>query len=74
MLRHGYRPADLTIPLTGQGSPLTPANGVDPAQPQTVLQMPSAAVVDVVRDVWWYTKRHTNVFLVVDTSGSMEGD
>jgi Ca-activated chloride channel family protein len=28
----------------------------------------------VVRDVWWYTKRHTNVFLVVDTSGSMEGD
>jgi Ca-activated chloride channel family protein len=23
--------------------------------------------------VWWYTKRHTNVFLVVDTSGSMEG-
>ncbi|MGI6209754.1 MAG: VWA domain-containing protein, partial [Anaerolineae bacterium] len=74
VLRHGYRPADLTIPLTGQGSPLTPANGVDPAQPQTVLQMPSAAVVDVVRDVWWYTKRHTNVFLVVDTSGSMEGD
>ncbi|NPV06532.1 MAG: VWA domain-containing protein [Anaerolineae bacterium] len=74
VLQHGYRPADLSIPLTGEGSPLTAANGVDPTQPKTVLQMPSAAVVDVVRDVWWYTKRHTNVFLVVDTSGSMQGD
>jgi len=25
-----------------------------------------------VQNVWWYTKRPTNVFLVVDTSGSME--
>lgn len=74
VLEYGYRPADLSISLTGPGSPLTEANGVDPGQPQTVLQMPSAAVVQVVRDVWWYTKRHTNVFLVVDVSGSMAGD
>ena len=32
------------------------------------------AVVEVVKDAWWYTKRHTNVYLVVDTSGSMRGD
>ena len=31
-------------------------------------------MVEVVRNVWWYTKRPTNVYLVVDTSGSMEGD
>jgi Ca-activated chloride channel family protein len=24
--------------------------------------------------VWWLTKRHTNVYLVVDTSGSMAGE
>jgi len=30
-------------------------------------------VVEIVRDVWWLTKRHTNVYLVVDTSGSMHG-
>jgi Ca-activated chloride channel family protein len=36
--------------------------------------VPSAQVVGVVRDVWWYTKRHTNVYLVVDTSGSMHGE
>jgi Ca-activated chloride channel family protein len=28
----------------------------------------------VVRDYWYYTKRPTNVYLVVDTSGSMEGE
>jgi Ca-activated chloride channel family protein len=75
VLAHGYRPADLTIPLDSPDySPLTAANGVDSRQPQTTLQMPSPAVVDVVRNVWWYTKRHTNVYLVVDTSGSMEGE
>jgi Ca-activated chloride channel family protein len=74
VLRHGYRPADLATPLNSPGSPLTLENGVDPSQPATTLQVPSAQVVGVVRDVWWYTKRHTNVYLVVDTSGSMRGD
>ncbi len=69
----GYRPADPSIPLDAPGSPLTAANGVDPSQPQTALQIPGGDVIQVVRDVWWHTKRHTNVVLVVDTSGSMEG-
>ncbi len=73
ILAAGYRPADLSIPLDSARSPLTPANGVDPTQPQTTLQIPSPSVIEVVRDVWWYTKRHTNVYLVVDTSGSMQG-
>ena len=74
ILAAGYRPADLSIPLDSDGSPLTSDNGVDSTQPQTTLQIPSPSVVEVVRDVWWYTKRHTNVFLVVDTSGSMQGE
>jgi Ca-activated chloride channel family protein len=74
ILRHGYRPADLSIPLDGPESPLTAANGVDPTEPKTSLQVPNASVIEVVRDVWWYTKRHTNVYLVVDTSGSMRGE
>jgi Ca-activated chloride channel family protein len=74
VLAAGYRPADLNISLTDPASPLTAANGVDPSQPQTSLQLPNAAVVDVVRNVWWYTKRHTNVYLVVDVSGSMRGE
>lgn len=74
ILRSGYRPTDLSIPLNAPESPLTAANGVDPTQPKTALQMPAPSVVQIVRDVWWYTKRHTNVYLVVDVSGSMEGE
>ncbi len=74
ILARGYRPTDLSIPLDIAESPLTPANGVDPTQPKTALQMPAPGVVQVVRDVWWYTKRHTNVYLVVDVSGSMRGN
>jgi Ca-activated chloride channel family protein len=74
ILRHGYRPADLSISLDGPGSPLVAENGVDPEEPKTTLQVPSSSVIEVVRDVWWYTKRHTNVYLVVDTSGSMRGE
>lgn len=72
VLQAGFRPADLTLSL--EGSPINAGNGVDPAQPQTTLQVPGPAVVDVVQNVWQYTKRKANVYLVVDTSGSMEGD
>ncbi len=72
VLESGFRPADLSVSLAN--SPIAPSNGVDPSQPQTTLQVPGPAVVDVVQNVWQYTKRKANVFLVVDTSGSMEGD
>jgi Ca-activated chloride channel family protein len=73
LLEAGYRPADLSISLNDPRSPITSAYGVDPREPQTALQIPGPAVVERVRDVWWLTKRHTNVYLVVDTSGSMQG-
>ncbi len=73
ILSKGYRPADLTIKLDGPSSPITLANGADPSQPQTALQVPGAQVLDVVRESWLAYKRRTNVMLVVDTSGSMEG-
>ena len=72
VLEAGFRPADLSVALAG--SPIDAANGVDPSQPQTTLQVPGPAVVDVVQNVWQYTKRKANIFLVVDTSGSMEGE
>ena len=73
VLRHGYRPTDLSIPLDHPDSPIRPDNGADPTKPYTTLQIPSPSVIAVVKNVWWYTKRHTNVYLVVDVSGSMEG-
>ncbi len=74
ILRAGYRPADLSLSLTGPDSPLTAANGVDPMQPKTTLQLPSPDVVVVVQNAWAVTKRRANVMLVVDTSGSMRGE
>ena len=73
ILSKGYRPADLTIKLDGPSSPITLANGADPSQPQTALQVPGSQVLDIVRESWLAYKRRTNVMLVVDTSGSMEG-
>ncbi len=73
-LTAGYRPADVSIALDAPGSPFAGTDAVDPSQPKTTLQIPSAAVVEVVQNVWWYTKRPTNVYLVVDTSGSMSGE
>src|SRR5512143_2155763 len=74
ILSRGYRPADLNIKLDGANSPISAKNGADPTQPQTSLQVPAATVLDVVRDSWLANKRRTNVMLVVDTSGSMEGE
>lgn len=73
LLAAGYRPADLGLSLDTAGSPFADTEAVDWRQPQTTLQMPSPAVVDVVQNVWYFTKRPTNVILVADTSGSMEG-
>lgn len=73
VLRAGYRPSNLTIPLDGPDSPITAANGADPGQPYTTLQIPSPGVIRVVRDAWLYSKRHANIYLVVDISGSMRG-
>lgn len=71
LLEMGYRPADLSIPLDDPASPFVNTDAVDWREPQTTLQMPAQQVVQVVQNVWWYTKRPTNVILVVDTSGSM---
>jgi Ca-activated chloride channel family protein len=73
VLDSGYRPADLSLDLKGEHSPLKATNGVNPDEPRTTMQLPGAQVIDQVRNVWWLIKRKTNVYLVVDTSGSMEG-
>jgi Ca-activated chloride channel family protein len=71
ILQSGYRPVDLNLRLDDPGSPIKAQNGVDPSQPQTTLQMPSAAILEKVQSVWYLTKRPANIYLVADTSGSM---
>ena len=74
VLALGYRPADLNVPIDSPGSPIRADNGVDPSQPKTSLQVPAPAVLQTIQQAWWQAKRRANVMLVVDTSGSMQGD
>jgi Ca-activated chloride channel family protein len=67
----GFRPADPGIPLA---APLDKGHGVDPAQPQTVLQVPSAEVISGIQDLWRReAKKPVDLVVVMDVSGSMEG-
>jgi Ca-activated chloride channel homolog len=71
VLAEGFRPMDLNMDLKSAGSPFLNNASVDPLQPKTSLPVPAYSVVQVVEDYRAYIKKPTNVFLVVDTSGSM---
>jgi Ca-activated chloride channel family protein len=68
------RPLDNSIPLH---DPLTLENGTDPhINPETVAALPSpnSEISSAVTDLFNITKRKATVFVVLDISGSMEGE
>jgi len=65
----GFRPAVGDI-----GSPIDAAHGADPKQPTTILDTPSAEVIDADIQLWRREKKPSNIALVFDTSGSMNDD
>jgi Ca-activated chloride channel family protein len=70
-LELGFRPADTKIAIN---APIDEAHGVDAKQPQTLLEVPSSEVIDKLITVWRDSaKRATDVELVFDKSGSMNG-
>ncbi len=70
-LELGFRPADPSIPLA---SPLDARHGMDTHQPKTILEVPSAAVIDGIQTLWHETKKPVDLIVVMDISGSMRGD
>lgn len=66
-LEFGFRPALLDIPLA---SPIDTAHGVDPKEPQTTLEVPSAEVMDAILRLWEQNKKSSSIVLVFDVSGS----
>jgi Ca-activated chloride channel family protein len=70
-LELGFRPADPSIPLS---APLDTQHGVDVNQPQTILEIPSAPVIEGIQGLWQQTKKPVDLIVVMDISGSMEGD
>jgi Ca-activated chloride channel family protein len=67
-LQYGFRPGD---PSLSPGAPIDLAHGVNPEEPKTTLEVPPPTVVDETIDLWRRHKKHANVVLVLDTSGSM---
>ena len=67
-LQYGFRPADPGIAI---GTPIDSAHGVDPKQPSTLLQVPSADVVNAIKTSWNEQRRKVDVMLILDRSGSM---
>jgi Ca-activated chloride channel homolog len=66
----GFRPVDSTIKIA---APIDPAHGVDPQQPQTLLEVPDGATLEALLATWRRTKKPADVVLVFDKSGSMSG-
>src|SRR5215468_8546182 len=67
-IEYGFRPASVDVPLA---EPLDAAHGIDPKEPKTTLEVPSVDVINGILQVWKVQKKHSNVVLVLDTSGSM---
>jgi Ca-activated chloride channel family protein len=70
-LVYGFRPGSVDVPLA---APVDMAHGVNPAEPKTTLEVPSAAVMNSTLGLWTQKKKAADVVLVLDTSGSMNDD
>jgi Ca-activated chloride channel homolog len=68
VLEYGFRPAN---PDVSVGDPISEDNGVNPAPPQTLLDLPDAAVLSRLLDDWADQRKPARVLLVIDVSGSM---
>ena len=68
-LTFGFRPGLVDLPLA---APIDTAHGVNPLEPKTTLEIPSAEVTQKIMELWRQHKKHSHVVLVMDTSGSMQ--
>jgi Ca-activated chloride channel family protein len=69
ILEYGFRPGNPDVSL---GSPIDDSNGVDPEQPQTLLEVPEPEVLTELLDDWQDQRKPARVLLLVDISGSMD--
>jgi Ca-activated chloride channel family protein len=68
ILRYGFRPGN---PAVAVGAPIDDGNGVDPTQPQTLLEVPEPEVLVQLLDDWQDQRKPARVLLLMDVSGSM---
>ena len=68
-MQFGFRPANPKIALSDK---FTATYGVDKNQPQTLLELPTVAVINDIRQLWLKKKKKSHIVLAIDTSGSMK--
>ena len=68
VLQYGFRPGNPDVAIA---APITAANGVDPNQPQTLLDVPSSPVLVDLLNKWDEQRKGARVQIVLDVSGSM---
>ena len=71
MTKFGFRPSDPKIAIA---APLDAAHGVNPKEPQTLLELPSTDVVESALALWTKVKKTVDISFVFDRSGSMAGE
>jgi Ca-activated chloride channel family protein len=67
-LEFGFRPGNPAVPT---GEPISSANGLNPSQPKTELELPEPAVLAALIDSWETYRKTARVIMVFDVSGSM---
>jgi Ca-activated chloride channel family protein len=68
VIEFGFRPGNAEVPVT---DPISTENGVDPNQPQTLLEVPTGPVMNQLLDTWAQQRKGARVMMVLDVSGSM---
>ena len=68
VLDFGFRPGNPDVEIS---SPISAANGVDPTQPETLLEVPEPEVMIQLLDAWDRQRKSARVLMVLDVSGSM---
>jgi len=68
VLEFGFRPGNLDVAID---EPISAEYGVDPQQPETLLEVPEPAVLAQLLEDWADQRKPARVLLVMDVSGSM---
>jgi len=70
-MSYGFRPTNTSVPLD---HPISEAMGVDPQGVQNILDIPPAEVIVATKNTWKENRKRADILLVVDISGSMDGE
>jgi Ca-activated chloride channel family protein len=68
---NGLRPVNASVPV---GAPLDAAHGVDLSQPKVVFSPPTVDTIYAVQDLWQAARKDVNLVMILDVSGSMDGN